>query len=95
MEVNPNLKVGSVPRTPPDQPVVRRSGSGSEEAAVQFTESQALNLALADVPDLRVEAVEKARQLVGQVDYPPQETIQKLANLFAIHFSNSKNESDN
>jgi hypothetical protein len=58
----------------------------------QFTESQALNLALADVPDLRVDVVERARLLIGQADYPPQEMLRQLANLFAMHLAGDDQE---
>jgi hypothetical protein len=43
-----------------------------------------LEKSLHDTPDSRPEAVEKARQLINDVQYPPQETIKKISHLLAI-----------
>jgi hypothetical protein len=43
-----------------------------------------LDQALASVPDVRPEVVERARNLVNLVQYPPAETMRKIARLLAM-----------
>ena len=45
----------------------------------------ALDRALADTPDLRADRVERARELIRDVSYPPEETIQRIASLLATN----------
>ena len=87
MEINTNLNAARVERTPAQQPAVRNSTVTSDTAV--FSGAQSLAQALENVSDLRVEAVERARALISQIDYPPQETIRKLANLFAMHLDSN------
>lgn len=51
---------------------------------VTFDDSVALNSSLENVPDTRAAAVQRARDLIGDVAYPPEETIRKLSHLLAI-----------
>ena len=65
---------------------VTRVATTSKSATddVSLTGSAALEKSLHDTPDSRPEAVQKARQLINDVQYPPQETIKKISHLLAI-----------
>ena len=83
MQITPNNGSGPVSRnwpkaTPP------ASGATSSEGA-SFDGAAALNRALADTPDLRADQVERARLLIGNVNYPPAQTIRRIASLLASH----------
>ncbi len=83
MQISPNSNSGPVNRTYwkafPSAP----GGHGVDTA--QFDGAAALNRALADTPELRPEAVERARELIGDVTYPPPETIKRIASLLALN----------
>jgi len=81
MEVNTNLNVGGVGGpTPPKRPAASRPSD-----AASFTSSAALDKALKSLPSTRADAVERARTLTSDVNYPPLETIRKISRLLAIH----------
>jgi len=73
--------VGTV--APPPKTSVRQAQS--DEQLVTLENVQALRSALANTPDSRPDAVARATQLVGRVEYPPPETIQKISHLLAMH----------
>ncbi len=83
MQISPNSNSGPVTRTYwkafPSAP----GNHGADSA--QFDQAAALNRALADTPDLRPGEVERARALIGDVTYPPRETIQRIASLLALN----------
>ena len=81
MEINFNLNAGAVGRTPPNTPV-RAAASATESAS--FSGADALDGALQRAPDVRADVVAQARQYIGDVNYPPRETIRKIAHLLAI-----------
>jgi hypothetical protein len=58
----------------------------------QFDGSEKLDRALQAAPDVRPEAVERAQRLIGDVEYPPRETIRRIAVLLAMHLDNEPNE---
>jgi hypothetical protein len=43
-----------------------------------------------DAPDIRPDVVARARALVADPQYPPAETIRKIANLLAINFDSAE-----
>ncbi|MBM3851321.1 MAG: hypothetical protein FJ396_14290 [Verrucomicrobia bacterium] len=49
-----------------------------------FSQTDALRGALDNLPRSRPEKIEQARELVGQVDYPPAQTIRKISDLLAV-----------
>lgn len=87
MQINPNSPLRPVP-TVGNSPLAPAKPQG-EQGAVDFKATEALNKALERTPDVRPEKVEKARQDVGQVEYPPRETIQRLAQLLALNWDRS------
>lgn len=90
MEVSPNLNAGSVNRAPSSQPVGQRTKP--EAVGTAFANAEALDEALRSTPDTRPEVVARAKKLVEDVNYPPRETINKIANLLAIHFTSGPEE---
>jgi hypothetical protein len=51
---------------------------------VAFENSRALTTALQNTPESREDVVRRATELVGDVNYPPPETIRMISNLLAI-----------
>jgi hypothetical protein len=78
-QTNPLDVVG---RTYGPKPANRDVPAAEDEVA--FENSQALRTALADTPAVRSDAVARARDLVGQPEYPPREMIQKISHLLAL-----------
>jgi hypothetical protein len=67
-----------------------RPGQRATQAAqdeVAFENARALSSALQDTPAVRDEVVRRATSLVGDVNYPPSETIRMISNLLAIQMS--------
>lgn len=85
MEINTNLNAGAAGRIGPSRPPAPPAKVVTDEAV--FSQSSALSDALNSLPAARVEAVERARNLVEDVHYPPQETIHRISNLLAMHLS--------
>ena len=54
------------------------------EHEVAFENSRALTVALSNTPQVREDFVCRARELVGDVNYPPSDTIWQIAQLLAI-----------
>jgi len=52
-----------------------------------------LTPALAETPDMRPEAVARARELIEDVHYPPAETTQRIARLLALCFGENRDDS--
>lgn len=69
------------------QPVARREAAPAVSGDVPFERAVALEQALKEIPLVRPEKVEHARSLVADVKYPPEETLDRLANLLAIHMN--------
>jgi hypothetical protein len=84
MEIQPNLNAGKVNPLPADRPVVRRSEPKADE--VVFSGAAALEAATQEVPEVRVERVQEAARLVGDATYPPEEVMQRMAHLLAMHW---------
>jgi hypothetical protein len=64
-----------------------RSGIRDTKAAqdeVAFENSRALTTALHNTPESREDVVQRAVELVGDVNYPPPETIRMISHLLAI-----------
>ena len=51
---------------------------------VAFENSRALTTALQNTPESRPDLVRRAMDLVGDVNYPPPETIRMISHLLAI-----------
>jgi hypothetical protein len=86
MEINTNLTAGGLSNlTPPKQRSV--AASQAAEAGASFASSNALEVALNGIPDVRPEAVDRARQLIADPNYPSADTIKTLAGFFADKLS--------
>jgi hypothetical protein len=82
MEIDPSSKTGAVYKAA-DRPPLVRPAKGPVDQAV-FNRSEALDRAFSQVPEVRPERVAHARDLIGQVNYPPRETIAKISQLLAL-----------
>ena len=83
MEVNPNASANAVPRPTGKPPVTSKAAPRTDSVSLRGTE--AIDSALQQVPDVRTEAVTKAAMLVGDVKYPPLQTINAISNLLAMN----------
>ena len=81
------LNTSRLSPVPPPQltPRVRAAAPARDEA--EFSGTEALTEALARLPDTRPEVVQKAREVVGSVKYPPDETLNRIAKLLAMQLS--------
>lgn len=83
MEVNLNSNINAVSVRSSTSSKVRQNAVPGDSAS--FNHSQDLNKALQAAPEIRVGQVERAQQLIGDVNYPPRETIHRIATLLAMH----------
>lgn len=81
MQTNPIN--GSVPVQKPVTPPPTVKSAKEDRDDVNVSQSLSLQKALDESPAVRVEKVEKARELVGDVNYPPHEAVVKIAHLLA------------
>ncbi len=82
MEINTRLDVAGIGGAVPPQRAVPAAVSAPPNGAL-FADSTNLETALRDLPDSRPEAVDRAKQLITNGEYPSPELIEKLANLLA------------
>ncbi len=85
MQVDPKLTTSAIGRPDTSQPLIRKAKTDSDYAT--FSRTEALHKAYSDVPDVRAEAVSKAKELVSSSTYPPPETIKRISNLLAMQLS--------
>jgi hypothetical protein len=74
---------------------VSKPGSRVVRAAqdeVAFENSRALTTALQNTPESREDVVRRATELVGDVNYPPPDTIRMISNLLAIQIQSESDE---
>lgn len=83
MDINLNPQVGAVARAATGQVRPREAAPPGND--VVLDESRALEARFEAAPDIRPEVVERARGLVADPQYPPAETIRKIAQLLAIN----------
>jgi hypothetical protein len=83
MEIRPNSNIDSVARVPGAAGKASRPIDADTEVSA-FDGSRALEARLSDVPDVRPEKVGLGKRLAGDPEYPPRETIQKIATLLAL-----------
>jgi hypothetical protein len=81
MKINANISANGInPSVAVKRPAASKAGADD----VSFQDSAVLETALEKLPETRAEAVERARNLIGDVHYPPEETIRKISHLLAI-----------
>lgn len=85
MQVNPSHQSDPVGNTGS----IRRPRVSSRTVTdgATFDRSAALDRSLADTPDVRQAEVQRARGLIQDQSYPPQEAISKIARLLAMKLS--------
>jgi hypothetical protein len=81
MEINANMNIGSIKGMTPTRQSTPAPKSAGEETS--FAGSVALDGALSKVPDVRTDAVARARDLINDPSYPSAEVVKKLSNFFA------------
>lgn len=82
MQIDPNTPITRAPSTAATRPPA--TASASREAAPKFERASELNRAVEQAPVVRPDAVERARVLIGDVKYPPDEAINSIAKLLAL-----------
>lgn len=67
----------------------RRTASTNNKPAdrAAFASSAALEAALKDIPDVRPEAVDRARDLISDPNYPSADTISRLSTFLATNLT--------
>lgn len=82
MEVKANNNVDAAQRLPVSTLKPRAAVVGGDTAS--FNRVEALEQSLATTPTVRTEAVARARELIGDVKYPPVKAIDGIAALLAL-----------
>jgi len=75
---------------------VRKPDASAAKAVqdeVAFENSRALTAALHKTPESREDVVRRATELVGDVNYPPPETIRMISHLLAIQMQSESDRS--
>jgi ribosomal 50S subunit-recycling heat shock protein len=83
MEIKLHTNIDSVARVNGTQSKASRPIDADSDLSV-FDHSRALEARLKDLPDVRPEKVAHAKKLIDGPEYPPRETIQKIAALLAM-----------
>lgn len=81
MEINMKINAGSVNSVTPAKRSAPAAASAAAEGA--FADSTALDASLKGTPDVRPEAVERAKALISDPNYPSADTVAKLSNFLA------------
>lgn len=93
MEIKANNNIDPIARAMAN-PVKAATPKTATDAAA-FEHANSLEQALRSSPDARPEVVARAKELIGDVTYPPQETIQQIATLIAANTSSTRADSSN
>lgn len=88
MEIKLNAKVDSLPNVASNS--VRQRSTSAPLDAAEFEQSRALEGRLERAPEIRAELVANAKKLVSDVNYPPAETIHKIASLLALNLDSAE-----
>jgi len=86
MQIDPNNHISPAAR--PTAPRVSARVTVQQGGGPSFEQAAQLNQALRETPEVRPEAVARAQHLIGDVRYPPDETLQSIARLLAIQLRN-------
>ena len=73
------------------KPAQRAAQAAEDEVA--FENSRALTTALQNTPESRDDVVQRATELVGDVNSPPPETIRMISNLLALQMKAERDDS--
>jgi hypothetical protein len=89
MEVNPNISTGPVVRAE-TKPPVKSSGQSAQGDSVSLQDSEAVNKGVQQTPYVRAESVARARELVGDANYPSPEVVGGVSNLLAAKLDDNQ-----
>jgi hypothetical protein len=70
------------------RPAAKATREKVETDQAAFPEFDSLARALQKTPAVRQSELLRAKELVGDQNYPPVEVVRRLAKLFSIHFNN-------
>ena len=87
MEIVPTTSSGGAGKIPAKATVAPVPKTGAD--SVSLGQSEAVNRALQQTPDVRPEAVNRAATLVNDVQYPPDGIVNALGRLLALHEKDS------
>jgi len=87
MQIDPNISASYIQEVASAATPAQRLSRN--EALTVFHDAEALNEALQEQKEVREAKVEKALNLIGQVQWPPAETIRRIANLLAMKITRS------
>ena len=85
MEISFNTS--RIPDPTANQTVARSSAPSSTPEGASLTDTTSLKNALAKIPLVRADKVDKARALVADVQYPPTEVLDGIAHLLAVNLN--------
>ena len=89
MEIKLYTNVDSVARVSNNNTQAKASRPIDSDSDVSvFETSRALEARLKDLPDVRADKVGEGKRLVGDPEYPPRETIRRIAALLALNETN-------
>ena len=83
MQIDPNARTKLVEGISPTNSPVSPPPKRLTEALADFHDAESLNLAVRDQEEVRSEKIERALNLIGQVKWPPGDTIRRIAHLLA------------
>lgn len=83
IEFNP----GQYAKLGTSQPAARRLPVGPAKTAERFDRAPATETAANHSPAVRPEKVERARVFIADTKYPPDELVERIANLLAMHLT--------
>lgn len=89
MEVNNNNNIDAAQWVRVNQTKPRPPQAESDSTSFQRVE--ALDQAMQTTPDVRPQAVERAKKLISDVRYPGDETIRGIASLLALKLDTGEN----
>lgn len=86
MQIDPiNIRSGELAPSAESRSAPKPATSGPDTAS--FSNSDSVNVALQNLPDVRQAKVEKAIALIGRVSWPPPVAIQQISALLASQWS--------
>ncbi|MFO1497044.1 MAG: hypothetical protein U1G07_01380 [Verrucomicrobiota bacterium] len=88
MEVKLDTNINAVSHRPITKPA---NPAPPATDSTRFDGAEQLNQSLQTTPESRPDVVARAQQLIGDVTYPPPETIRRLATLLAMHLDKDPN----
>ena len=83
MEIN--LNASRIVQAGALQPPAKREPFPTARDAAAFSDTAALRAALNQIPEVRPQAVERAKELTASIDYPPPAAVDSIARLLAMH----------